>query len=239
MNSRTSRNTFRIVAGAAAMTLAAASASAVPVNGLYIEDARCDPIATQSLPHELGNAAIFPINEGILVNVAQANNTVCVAQDSTTLNDWIVSIQNVSGQSWRNLFFCSNLGLTIGNADGVLMDVTNAPGVVTDAFRIDGTVTFVPNGNNNLLTESGAVDEIFSPGEVWRFNVSNFNNPNSTTFPGVFLNTPGIFGGSAPFNPALPDTASILATPVPEPSTIGAIALIGASVLIRRPSRKR
>ena len=136
------------------------------------------------------NALIFPINEGI-VSVSQANSTVCVPQDSTTLNDWIVQITNVSGIAWQNLFFCSNLGLTIGNADGLLMDVANAPGVVTDAFRIDGTVTFVPGGNNNLISEDGIQDEIFSNGETWCFNVSNFNNPNSTTFPPVFLNTPG------------------------------------------------
>jgi hypothetical protein len=54
---------------------------------------------------------------------------------------------------------------------GRLVDVVNAPGVTADAFKIDGTVTL--GANNPLFGESGTVNEIFEPGETWRFIVTN------------------------------------------------------------------
>jgi hypothetical protein len=124
--------------------------------------------------------------------------------------------------------------MRIGNADGNMIDIVGAPGVVTDAFRIDGTVT--PGINNNLLFESGAVDEIFSPGETWRFNVSNFAGPGGISPPPI-LNTPGKFAGSDPIVVPPINTASILAIPVPEPATTSLILLGAGALLLRRPRR--
>jgi hypothetical protein len=218
---------------AAGIALGASAAQAFPVTAVYTEDPRCDAIPQQTLSHELGEAGFFPINESLQISVSPATFTVCVPNDNVQ-NDWIVQIINVSGQAWTNLFFNGNLGTTVGNADGVILDVINAPGVITDAFRIDGTVT--PGVNNNLLNESGAVDEILSPGESWRFNVSNFVGPGAGS-PPPFFRTPGLFAGSAPLNAALPDSASILAIPVPEPSVITVIGAIGGALLLRRPRR--
>ena len=46
----------------------APSAWAVPVDGFYVEDPRCDPHPDQSLPHEIGELA-FPIDELIKVEI--------------------------------------------------------------------------------------------------------------------------------------------------------------------------
>jgi len=46
-----------------------------------------------------------------------------------------------------------------------------------------------------------------------------------------------LFAGSAPLNAALPDSASILAIPVPKPSVITLIGAVGGALLLRRPRR--
>src|SRR5207237_760814 len=143
----------------------------------------------QTLTHELGETGFFPINEAIQVQVSPATFTVCVADDGLP-DDWIVQMTNISGQTWKDLFFVSNLDMEIGNADGSVIDVINAPQVKSDAFRIDGTVT--AGLNNNLLSESGIVNEIFEPGETWRFNVSNFIRNTGLIFPPSFR-SPGLF----------------------------------------------
>jgi hypothetical protein len=205
---------------------------AVPVTGVYVEDQRCDPIPNQTLSHELGEVGFFPQNEAFLVNVSPATFTVCVPDDGIA-NDWIVDMINVSGIAWMDLFFVADLGMTIGNADGSVFDAANAPNVLSDAFRIDSFGI-----NPNLLGESQLADGIFSPGESWRFTVSNFSGPAGTPpFPPIF-HTPGKYAGSDPIVIPPTNTASILANPVPEPSAIFAIALPAAALLMRRRPRR-
>ncbi|MBC8108763.1 MAG: hypothetical protein H7Z14_19420 [Anaerolineae bacterium] len=231
---RTTKN-LSILSLAAASTLVATQMSyAVPVVAVYNEDQRCDPVISQTLSHELGEQQFFPLNESFNAFVSPATFTVCVPDDNIA-NDWIVQITNTSGIAWQNLFFVADLGLTIGNADGNMIDVIGAPGVTTDAFRIDGTVTL--GLNNNLLNESGAVDEIFAPGETWRFNVSNYFDAAGTA-PAPAFRIPGKFAGSEPYVVPPFSTASIVATPVPEPSALFAIVLPAAALLMRRRSRR-
>ena len=231
---RTTKNLSILSLAAVGSLMAAELSYAVPVTAVYNEDPRCDPIISQTLSHELGEQQFFPINESFNPLVTPATFTVCVPDDNIA-NDWIVQITNTSGQAWQNLFFVADLGLTIGNADGNMIDPVLAPGVTTDAFRIDGTVTL--GANNNLLGESGAVDEIFAPGETWRFNVSNYFDPAGTAPMPVFR-IPGKFAGSEPYIIPPFSTASIVATPVPEPSTLFAIVLPAAALLMRRRSRR-
>lgn len=215
----------------AASIFGASAANAMPVTGVYLEDARCDILPNQLLPEELGNVALFPIGEGIQFSAQPTTKYICVADD-LVVNDWEVRMTNVSGVAWTNLFFVGNLGTTIGNADGNMIDPIIAPGVVTDAFRIDGTVT--GGINNTLQAESINPNEIFEPGEQWTFYVTNFADSAGTS-PPIFMNTPGLFAGSAPLSAAIPDSASILATPVPEPSKFGILGLAIGALFMRRP----
>jgi hypothetical protein len=231
-----SRNTLRnlIVAGAIALGTSARVASAVPINGRFVNDPRCDQLPTQLLTHELGVTPPFPSNESIVDQPIPVTFTVCVPNDGIP-NDWVVDLFNASGQAWKDLYFVCNLGATVGNADGLMEDLTGAPGVFTDTFKIDGTVTF--GVNNNLLSETGGpTNEIFEPGEVWRFAVSNFIPvPGAVGVPPNFR-TPGVFAGSSPID-AVGNNASIVAVPVPEPATISVVLLGAAALLMRRPGR--
>ena len=219
---------------AAGVGLAAQNAHAVPVSGLYLEDPRCDVVPTHALTHELGEVTAFPINEAFS-SLFQPTNTVICVPDDLIQNDWRVEIRNLSGIAWKDLFFVADLGMTVGNSDGSMIDTVNAPGVTSDAFRIDGTVT--PGVNSNLYFESITANEIFEPGESWRFLVTNFFDPAGTSPPPTFV-TPGLFAGSSPWFVGAPGSASILATPViPEPNALAALAIIGGALLMRRRPR--
>jgi hypothetical protein len=239
-----SRHTISHLIASAGIAVAAAFASsstpearAVPVLGLYAEDARCDQLPGQLLSHEIGNSVVFPNNEAINVGSQPVTFTVCVQNDGLA-NDWVVQMTNVSSTAWRDLFFVCDQGVIVGNSDGTVADVAVAPAVFTDAFRIDGTVT--PGLNNNLLSESGPLDEIFQPGETWRFAVSNFMalTPAGTFSPPRF-NSPGVFSGSSPIGPNSVGNASILANPVPEPGALGVALGIGAAALLMRRRSRR
>jgi hypothetical protein len=211
--------------------LAVGPAWALPMIGDYIEDPlRCDPVTNRRLTHELGDAAVFPLNEGILLNLAQTNVTVCVPDDGLP-NDWRVTITNISGQAWQDLFFVVDGNSSVGNADGMVADPFNAAIPPTDAFRIDGTVT-VTGMNDNLISESINTNEIFENGEAWEFYVSNFVNPGN--LPPLFASF-GYGFASTQGN----STASILANPIPEPAACSVLALGAVSLLRRWPRRAR
>lgn len=234
MNRKHINRIVTVAAVTAAATLAS-QALAVPVNGFYVEDQRCDPVPSQSLSHELGEVQFFPINESLQIFVSPTTNYICVPDDGIQ-NDWTVQIINVSGQAWTNLFFVADLGLSIGNADGTAYDTAPLPGAIVDAFRIDGTVT-VTGMNDNLLGESGVVDEILSPGESWRFVVTNYFDPAGSAPPPLFR-VPGVFANTEPFMGAASiGTANILANPIPEPTTVGLFTAAGIALLLRRPRR--
>jgi hypothetical protein len=217
--------TLTLTVACVALSLAPV-ARAVPMPGNYVDDQRCDPVANTGLTHELGNVTVFPANEAFIVSVAPTNQTICVPNDGIA-NDWIVRIVNVSGIAWQDLFFVSDGGTTVGNADGVMFNPAIATAPPTDAFRIDGTLT-VTGMNDNLLSESMASNEIFQPGEIWDFMVSNFNSPG---FAPPQFNTIG-FGFATPA--PSPSNASILANPIPEPASLGLIGMVGVAMGMRR-----
>ena len=223
------RRTISTLAAACITGLLAPLASAVPMPGNFVDDQRCDPVSNRSLTHELGNVTVFPTNEAFLVSVQPTNQTICVPNDGIA-NDWIVRIVNVSGIAWQDLFFVCDGGVTVGNADGVMFNPAIATTPPTDAFRIDGTVT-VTGMNDNLIGESMTNNEIFQPGEIWQFMVSNFMSPG---FAPPTFNTIG-FGFATP----APSTshASILANPIPEPASLGLIGVVGIALGTRRRAR--
>jgi hypothetical protein len=225
MNSSTLRNCLITAAIAAGLATTAARVSGNSVNGLFVDDARCDVIPSQSLSRELGDVASFPAVDAISYHDHRYSTPVGVADDGIA-NDWTVHMTNVSGQPWKNLFFVADNGATIGNADGMIEDAVNAPGIFTDAFCIDAL-----GSNVALLSESLVADGIFQPGEDWEFAVTNFNTGLNAIPP--TLTTPGFFAGSSQLGGIGGGNASILASPVPEPS-LAALLLAAGALLARR-----
>jgi hypothetical protein len=226
------RNTLLKLTAAATLTGTAGIASAFPITGQYFEDPRCDTIPTQMLTDELGDAAVFPVNEGITFNVTPTSVVVCVPDDGIA-NDWLVHITNISGATFSDLFFVADGGSSLGNADGKVEDMTGAPGVMTDAFRVDAQGV-----NANLLWGSMNVDGILQPGEEWEFAVMNFNTGPQSTPPVII--SPNKFAGSSQIDPTgglNSGNASLLAIPIPEPSTLGVFTLFALSMLVRRRKR--
>ena len=198
--------------------MTAGHASAVPVQAVYTDDPLgCDQHGTQQLTHELGDAAVFPIDEALNITVTQTTiapvHFECVSDDGIP-NEWIVRIINLSNIPYTDLFFVADEGAAVGNFDGFTVD-TAFPGATT-SFRIDGTVT--PGINNPLLSESGPVDEILQPGEIWQFTVTNFN-----PFAAPSFGSPGQFAASSALSAF--SNASILANPVPEPASLALLTM--------------
>ncbi len=226
---KTSINIHRVYRTAAvtlalvlAMLLPALPAAAMPVQGQFVNDpAQCDNVPDILLTHELGEAAVFPIDEQLQISVMPTNQVVCVGDDGIA-NDWDIRIVNVGNIAWMDLFFVADEGIdfSMGNWDGTISDLA-FPGA-SNAFRIDAV-----GSNSNLVVESMASNGILEPGESWAFLVSNFGLSAPPVFDSV-----GVFSFSSPSGP--PSTASILANPVPEPMTMSLLALGGLGVLKRR-----
>lgn len=209
---------------------AASIAEAVPVISLFVDDSRGDVVPSLYQAHEIGDKAVFPLASAIDYHAHRAPYVVGVPDDGVA-NDWIMHIKNVSGQAWGDVHFVADLGVTVGNSDGRLADIVGAAGVYQDAFRIDST-----GANSNLVSESLSVNGILDIGEEWEFIVTNFNTGVNSLVP--TLNSPGVFAGSSPMGGVGATSASLIASPVPEPGVAGVVGLLVGALLLRRPGRK-
>jgi hypothetical protein len=209
-----------------ALWLSNSLARAVPIQGMYQDNpALCDFHPPTLFSHELGDAAVFPLNEGFLVNIASTTQTCCVPDDGFP-NDFDVTITNISGLRWVDLFFVVDTNVGIGNVDGLIQDIA-APGFA-EAFKIDNVGI-----NNNLVSGDTNNNLVFDLLEAWTFRVTNFVAPaNLAPFPS-FL-SPGGFAASSTNNGS---NASIVANQfIPEPGT-GALIAVALACLTNHRRR--
>lgn len=93
---------------------------------LDTEDARCDTHSSQNLAHEIGETTAFPIDERIAVFVSPAFTYACVGDDGFPI-DFVVPITDLGPYSSTDLFFVADSAISIGNAEGMVMDLIDAP----------------------------------------------------------------------------------------------------------------
>ncbi len=191
------------IRGSLASLMFAVSASAVPVAVPYVDDPRCDFIPDQLLIDEIGlPSAGFPPGEALASTFVQPAPEICTG-NGIVLDDFEVTIVNLTAFDFDDVFFVADLGITVGNADGVVV----GGGGLQDAFRIDSVGI-----NPNLVFESASLPGIWESGETWRFLVTDFG-PGLGVAP-VFgsVGVLGVTGSGS--------TASIVVgRVVPEPST--------------------
>jgi hypothetical protein len=199
-------------------------------NALY----QCDAVADIALTHELGGPSLlgepselFPLDEQILHEFFPVGPSIGCGGGPAFAATGIgfsfdVAITNLSAIDYQDLFMVvdPDTDFLFGNWDGLIQGL--------HAMRIDSVGVNAP-----LLFESIAPDGIFQAGETWTFHVEEFLDQ---PFPGRGPHFGSIGVGGASPDPVL-SNASILANPVPEPSTalLLACGLVGLGIW-RRPS---
>ena len=129
----------------------------------------------------------------------------------------LVSITNLNAIAFSAVWYVADYDTTLTNEDGKVLGTVSA-------FRIDAVGINTP-----LVAESGAFDGIFAPGETWTFIIQDYFNTfgisaaaiNSVCLPSAGLGSRG----------------SIVALPVPEPTTAALVGLglLGMALARRHP----
>ena len=212
--------TTKITIALTSLFLAAGLASANPVDGWYYDVPTCDNHGGQRAVEELG-IFVFPEDELISTEFWETSQPACPMSDNAQMPNYIVEMLNLSGRFWDNLFYVADPETGISNVDGLAWSV-NAQGIDTQSFRIDDF------GNNKpLIFESGAIPNVFEPGEVWQFIIQDYTNA---------AHPPHIFGSldfAGASNPTQLSSGSIVQFVVPVPGSLALLGL-GGLVIVRR-----
>jgi hypothetical protein len=219
--------TFAVLVG----LLLAAPASAVPVEVASESLAPCDPLVVPDQVEELGIGAAsihpgpFPQDEEILSNHYPTHLVACPTSDSAAPNIK-VSITNLTGLDFPNVWYVSDPETSLSNVDGLING--------QQAFKIDYVGI-----NASLWTESMNRDGIFEAGETWKFIIDDYFN--TLGLPASALDS---CGGGPPCSYGLvgdpsvggpPSSGSIIAyTPEPGTLMLAGLALAGLAVMGRK-----
>ncbi len=220
--------TRTICASIGAAALLATSAGALPVDGRYLEDPRCDFFGPLIAIEELGTGPAFPPDEFITAVSTFTQETACFGEpDDPSIPNALVVMTNLTGRFWTDLFYVGDVQTTFTNVDGLATsDEVPPPGAfVTFAFRIDSIGVNTP-----LVFESIAADGVFAPGETWHFIIQDY--VNTLGLPASALSSPDFAGGSFG-DPTSSGSIVQFVVPTPGSAALAAIAL-GAMVRRRR-----
>lgn len=195
-----------------------ARAEAFPVSVTHLDMSDCDTLAVPTQVDELGVVS-FPPDELILATDVATPLKACTA--SNGFGSVLVSMVNTTNRVFTNLWYVADPETLIANFDGLVNG--------EEAFKIDYAGTNVP-----LVFESSIANALFEPGEQWDFVIDGYFN--SLGIPASAFHSVGLVGGGSSGD--FQSSGSIIATPVPEPSTA---LLLGAALLsglgIRRTTR--
>ena len=197
---------------ALALALAVAPpALAVPVSVSFLDDpAHCDPLTVPGSLDELGlgvaSGGPFPANEEVLASTGITFTSGCPASDTGNFN-WTVSLTNLTGQDFTDVWYVADPETTIANWDGWVNGEL--------AFRIDAV-----GANTPLIGESLTPDGIFEAGELWTFVLDDYSN--GLSFSADALLSIGVGSSSIGLDGS---SGSIIAVAsIPEPSTLALLA---------------
>ena len=214
-----------VKASSAGLVLTGASISLASIQTVQsVETPSCDVLMNLTVVDELGLTPPFPANESIIAGFQQTTLSACPGTDLSSIPNVQVRIINLTGQSFTDVHYVADpASAGVGGTS-----ITNEDGLVNggQAFRID-TVGV----NKPLVLESGIADGIFSPGESWVFIIDDY--VNSFGSPPSLFSSIGVGAASGPGG----SSGSIIALPVPEPTT-GAAMAMAVLPLLRRTRRR-
>lgn len=218
------------------LTFLSLPAAGVPLE-VYSIDGPQDPLLLNGYVHELGEF-VFPPDEAVTSVWIYTDQTACLdGSDNPMIPNVEVSMTNLTSIDWYDVHYVSDLvipnnthpangnpvpGALISNFDGWIGNAGLDDH--EEAFRIDSIGINTP-----LVFESLIFDNIFQAGEMWNFIIQDYILPLEE--PPTPFDSVGIASLSTGWPPS---TGSIVAV-IPEPATIGLLAL-GCLVLVR--SRK-
>ncbi|MHC4725911.1 MAG: hypothetical protein ACYS17_01665 [Planctomycetota bacterium] len=182
------------------------TSQAVPTIVEYFDGPQ-DPLLVPRYVHELGNPPSFPGEELILsYDEGITEHIPCPELDNPQMPNVVVSITNLTTESWAELWYVADSETYLTNHDGWINGEL--------AFKIDNIGLNTP-----LLFESMNSNLVFEPGETWLFAIQDYLN--------MFGLQPSLFGSIGvgfSNNGDRLSSGSIIAIPVPAP---GAVLLVG------------
>jgi hypothetical protein len=202
----------------------AGSAMASPVNGVYLDGPDCDINGPRQAVEEIGTV-IFPADELVATSSSQTTLSSCLTDDPT-LSNFLITMTNLTGKDWTDLFYVADVETTISNADGEAASAV-VPGTRTLAFRIDSV-----GSNTPLVFESMGSNGIFEAGETWQFILQDYTN--AAGGPPEAFSSFDFAGASTAFPGITDSTGSIVQFLVPAPSSVALLGLGGMMTLRRR-----
>ena len=189
---------------------------------LYAIEGPQDPIGVGffdgPVDHEFGD--LFPPGELVSSFVFDefSTETSCFdGSDDPGIFNVIVEVTNLTNRTVP-MWYVADPETTITNFDGFIGNV--GLGDAEEAFRIDSVGI-----NRPLIFESLIYDDLFQPGETWRFILQDFSN--TLLGPAAPFDSFGVASLSTGYSPS---TGSL----VPEPATMGLLVVGGLALLRRR-----
>jgi len=201
-----------------ALSLWTMSAMASPGNVYNQPGGNQDLILPSGWVAEIGEQNVFPVGEQLSSSVSGTTTySPCSSNyDNPDIPNVVVTITNLTGRDWANVWYVADQGTTLTNYDGYVGNV--ALNDAQQAFKIDAIGTNMP-----LIFESLISDGIWENNETWTFVIEDFVGANGG--PAAPFDDIGIASLSSGWPKA---TGSIL---VPEPSTLALLLTAGFGLL--------